>query len=311
MTRFSITDAAPPHWDRICEAHGALFHSRQWQELINQSFRAANLYGWSEERQLGCAISVFRAGPFRVAYAGFPVGGAVGDGGLTREDLADLCAALRAHRIACLRVPVSAFGDPLSLEFPFRSTPETAIPDLASWNPDAFAKLRHDISRVRRGPLIIADAPRGDILHALYRATVRNHRGNERYNAAYFDGLVALARERPDLRCRVALCEGVTAGFLVAAKHCGQSYYLHGASAQAFKKHAPSDALLYDAISWAQREQAQGFNLMTSPPEQPSLVRYKEKWGATTRAHKTYTIPVRAMACTAFQAAEYLHGKLR
>jgi len=68
--------------------------------------------------------------------------------------------------------------------------------------------------------------------------------------------------------------------------------------------------LLNEAIEWAKAQGSESFNLMSSPQGQDSLIKYKERWGAETREHRTYTLPVRA-SYHVFHLAERVYRQLR
>ena len=145
----------------------------------------------------------------------------------------------------------------------------------------------------------------------MYRDTVNRNSGSLRYNEVYFSGLITLAKSHPGLRCMFAWHENVIAGSLIVGRHGRAAYYLHGGTNSDLKCHGPSDLLLHEAITWARQEGSECFNLMTSSGEQSSLIRYKEKWGAITRQHKTYTYFLKPSLCLPFRILERLYGIMR
>ena len=80
MSDWVASTAAPPGWSELCVQGEALFHSEKWLTLLERSFPCSQLYFIDEEQWQGAAITQFRAGPFRIGYLGFPVGGLVGNG---------------------------------------------------------------------------------------------------------------------------------------------------------------------------------------------------------------------------------------
>lgn len=283
--------------------------------MLENSFPCQTIYGWNPDACTGMALTNYRVGPFRIGYLGFPVGGLIGSdvfdmhvlSSWGKEDI-----PLAPH---CLRIPVSAFSDPVNLSLPFKSNPETAIMNLQDWNLNAVSKkLRRDIRKANRSGITISDATlslEGGVIYRMYRDTVKRHSGSLRYNEAYFSALIALAQNHPGLRCLLAWNDGDIAGFLVAGQHLETTYYLHGGTSAAHRAHSPSDLLLYEAITWGQKQGSDCFNLMTSSTDQPTLIRYKEKWGGITRQHRTYTVPVKASYCSAFRIMESLYSIVR
>lgn len=312
MTDFSFSTSAPPHWDALCDEKGALFGSRGWQKMLESSFRCRTIYASSKDT--GLAITVFTAGPFRIGYAGFPVGNAIGN----IDSIAGVFAELRKSGLrvtpVCVRLPVSAFGPTTRLDLPAQTNPETAIIELQDWDLASVSKnLRRDIRKAERSGLLVhetTEAAIGNELFDIYSGTVQRHGGSLRYSANYFRALIELAESRQRLRVFLARSGSDIAGFAVTARHENTTYYLHGGANTAYRQHSPSDLLLSNAILLAKQDGSECFNLMASPFDQPTLVRYKEKWGGETRNLLTYTLALRA-SYPLFRVAEKLYGMAR
>jgi predicted N-acyltransferase len=315
MSTFSFRLNPPKLWDAHCSTHNALFHSCAWQALLEQSFGCQSVYGWNPGTSTGMTISNFRVGPFSIGYLGFPVGGLIGTDILNRSMAMRWREARLPYMPHCLRIPMSAFGNHVDLKLPCSSNPETAIVDLQGWDLSSVSKkLRRDIKKARRSDLMISDVTditEGSVLYRIYHDTVKRHSGALRYNEVYFSSLVTLGRSHPNLRCLTARMEGEIAGFAIIARHGNTAYYLHGGSSFAFRQQSPSDLLLHEAITWARQEGCICFNFMTSSSEQPSLVKYKEKWGAVTRQHKTYVLSLKPSFCHSFRFAERIYSRVR
>ncbi len=309
----AIGTQPPPDWSDLCDQHGLLFHSHHWQSVLEQGFNARSLYCWDPDIGDGAAVTLFRAGPFHVGYLGFPVGGTLCD----KMQPGQLAAALRnatgVPRPAALRVPVSGFGSSASPDGSASATPETAIADLQSWQLEQLSgNMQRDIRQAQRSGLElvdVGDAGESARLFTLYQATVQRHQAAVRYTEAYFRALIELAARHPNVRVLVAQFDGEVAAFAVFVRHGATACYLHGATNLALRKHQPTALLLCKGIQWAQDEGCRIFNLMSSPPGQESLVSYKERWGAETREHRTYTAGT-SLAYPAFRMAEGLYRRL-
>lgn len=312
MTHFSYSTSQPDEWNELIQKSGALFSTGGWQGLLEQSFGCRTIYVCN--KVTGFAISVFRAGPFKIGYLGFPVGGDIW-GDTPESVLADILANARMRGMPiCIRVPVSAFSQQASLDLPYQSNPETVIENLQDWKIESISKnLRRDIRKADRSGFVVSEATDsrvGDTLFSIYFQTVKRHGGAIRYNAEYFRELIKLAKVQPRLQVLIATQETDVAGFVVTARHGNTAYYLHGGANPDYRRSSPSDLLLNEAIHRAQREGTQNFNLMASPPDQASLIRYKEKWGGVTRDLKTYTAPVRPTYFL-FRAIEKVYALVR
>jgi lipid II:glycine glycyltransferase (peptidoglycan interpeptide bridge formation enzyme) len=221
--------------------------------------------------------------------------------------VSDFSNSAVGSRFVCLRIPVSAFVDGESIPAPSVVTPETAITDLGSWDLMAVSKkLRRDIRKANRSGLEISrgvNAALGPVLYDMYRQTVMHHGGSLRYTQDYFSALSALAGENPAIRLYTARADGDPVGFAVTVQDRETCYYLHGGSLPHARQSSPSDMMLADAIADAREAGSSTFNFMSSPADQPSLVRYKEKWGGETRSQRTYTLRL-SPAYPIFRVAE-------
>lgn len=297
----------------IGDTNGQLFCSESWLELLRSAFGCQTLRVHDLHQNAIYPIAVFKAGPFKVGYLGFPVGAALGS--------TDRCHALgtflrslpAAQRPHCLRIAVSSLHNQARLDLPCAPTPETTLDDLPGWTlAEVSSNVRRDLKRAQKANLQVCEArpENAAAIFELYENTIQRHRGSMRYTPAYFDHLVSLARDSTDLRVITTGTEADPAAFLVAAIHDGIGFYLHGGSDPAQRQHRPASLLMHEAITWAQRARCHSFNFMSSPGSQPSLVRYKEKWAGTTRDHLTYTLPVRP-TYPLFRAAEAAYRLLR
>ena len=142
-----------------------------------------------------------------------------------------------------------------------------------------------------------------------YASTVKRHGGSLRYNQTYFTSLLELARNGGAVRLYLAELDSDPVGFAVVARHAGTAYYVHGGASADARRLSPSDLILSEAITAEKEAGCRAFNFMASPADQPTLVRYKEKWGGETRTQHTYTIGTSA-AYPLFRVAERLYRLL-
>jgi len=312
MSRYVMSMQPPDGWDQACEAGGRLFPSTAWQRLLEDSFDCMTVYAWDAERQGGAAISIFRAGPFRVAYLGFPVGAFLGG-------VADYAGLVSNWQMpsgtplpVCIRIPVSSLAPDPKLTFPATRTPETAIADLRSWNLQSASKnVGRDVRKAERAGLECTRALSDEDAAAVYRlyaSTITRNRGSMRYTPAYFEQLVRLSARHEKLRVLVARRDGQPVAFNASALDGLHGSYLHGGMDRAARDQRPGAFLMNEAIRWVRDSGGESFNFLSSPADQPSLVQYKEKWGGTTRDHFTYTVRLHA-AYPLFRVAEWVYRK--
>jgi len=308
-----FTEQITEGWDAFCSSRGDLFNSSAWHSVLSDGFDSKTLYGCDEQGAPCVSITIFSAGPFRIGYLGFPVGGAVGGFSLSPEVLSSLRTSRFPSKLHCVRIPVSAFVEQPELPPNAQTAQETAILDLQGWNPQKETKLRQRVNRALRSPLEIIDASdvaQGNSLFSLYRDTVFRHGGSLKYTSAYFRALIKLSKASGKIRCLLAMLDEQFVGFEVVACHGQTGYSLHGCTNPEYKKYSTSDLLTYSAVSWAREQGMLSYNFMSSPQERKSLVRYKEKWGGVTRQHKTYELVLKPISTAVFNRVFVLYHKM-
>lgn len=232
-------------------------------------------------------LAVIPAGPFRLAYADFPVGRPV----YTRIDTQRLVDAARRMRADVVRLhsgkllawPQSASS---------RDLGTLCIDDLQGWSEIGLEKPRRTANRAVRSPLEIEGARESDgpVLYSLYLGTLQRHAGSRRYTAKYFSRIA----RRTTL---VARYEGRLCAFVSFGRLHGRACYLHGGFDPALREHYASDLLFLRMLREAKESGATSFDFLPSPHE--SLVRYKKSWGAVPASFVVSDIvlrPVRAAA---------------
>jgi hypothetical protein len=294
----------PLQWTRLCQKHKSLFHTPAWQSLLTRSFGAFPLFALGTDGNDAFALTVFPVGPFRVGYAGFPAGGLVGARQFTTASVTQLVSAAFPRTVHLLRLVATPFPEPLLLDYPHEETWETTVPNLSSWQEEQLAaNVRRNLRKAKKNNVLIKKAELCDAQHLfrLYWETIRRHGGFRRYSLLYFHQLLELAQETPNLQCWLAVLDKEVIGFIILAREGDTAYYLHGAVSHVYQQYRPGDLAFNSSIHWAKEEGASQFNMMSSPLNQPSLVRYKEKWGGVTCKQRTYDLPLRPAAAHLFR----------
>lgn len=318
--KLEASTTPPPAWEAQCSTTAALFGSPPWLSLIDATLGARSSY-LQFGAAPGAALTVFKRGPFRIGHVGFPVGGDISGRPLGPDVVSGLRDLELPDPPHIVYLAVSPFRREAAYDLPDEAAPDTAIPNLPDWSPARVSEsARRNVRKSRRLGVEIRDPGPDDgaVMFALYRETIRRWSGTARYTADYFNGLAALASDNDQIRCMIASHEGTAASFVVVAEHSGHGYYLHGGSDMSQQRTRSGDLLFLTAIEWAQQRGLATFQMLRSPASQPSLTRYKEKWGAVTRAHHTYEIVRAPVASRLFSlskravtAARALPGRFR
>lgn len=289
-----------------------LFNSQAWLDVLSKGLGARPIYVMDSSRETGLVIIVFAKGPFRIGYAGFPIGQSAESEGLSEAAFLQMLKARFPLDIHLLRFCPSAFDRPWDFPPPVSTVTETAIVDLQGWQVERLTKrVRRDVYRALRQGFACEDVSyieQGQQLYGLYRTTVNLRGGVARYSLKYFQALTGLAMEDRRLRIFVSMKDDKVAGFIAVALSGKTAYYLHGATDRKLAGLELGDFLVFQAIEWAKSCGADRFNMMASPAHQTGLIRYKEKWGGISRPQATYEFPIRTIPFYAFKIANWAYA---
>ncbi len=213
-----------------------------------------------------------------------------------------------------VRIPTTVASGIPKTSFGGSTTLETVIENLELWDAEKLpGSIRRNVRKARKHNVTIIDDVQyldASQMYRLYLKTIQRHSGARRYTRDYFEALKSLAASWERIRFFSALFEGKLAGFLVLGLDGNTAYYLHGAIDMSVQQHRPSDLLFYTALSWSRRQGYSRFNFMSSPLNQPSLVRFKEKWGGKTYKHFTYEWRVNQPFSQLFKLSMSLYNSL-
>lgn len=280
---WQIAAQAPPAYHDWCQAHRLLFAAPAWQPALT-ALGLASVYAWNEGLQLGALLPLRSQFGVRGGVLGFPVVNS------EFQALPPLQIEQEARRIA-----VAAAIDLLRVNY---SAPQT-VPQATAWRPEVWLddlaaalplhkRLRKDLAQAHRSPLGLTVGPAGsgdaEALFALYLAVVRSHGGSANYTADYFRALASIAASDPRLRVHCARDRaGVLQGFAVSAVDGRTGFYLHAGASREGRQAGVSDLLLEQVLLHVRAAGCARLSLMSSPWDQPGLVRFKSKWGDTQR----------------------------
>lgn len=226
-------------------------------------------------------VPVFRRGPLRIGFLGFPVVPAeLGEdgAGCLQPAAAELAGKWSLHVVRANReVPQGEAPGTGVIQ------PDAWIDDLERWDEAANKRRAKDLAFARRATRDVSFHASGcdpAHLHALYAAVVRSHQAHARYNLGYFERLIAEAGRGDRLKVVHATDQANRLlGAAVLAKDGSTGYYLHSAVAPEARSMGMSDLLLSQLLAGARAAGLRRFGFMASPAGQPGLLRFKSKWG--------------------------------
>ncbi|MDX8395407.1 MAG: GNAT family N-acetyltransferase [Mariprofundaceae bacterium] len=262
------------------------FHDERWIKLLQESFNTTVVQtGVKGSEQL---IHIFPFGPFKVAFPCFPIGVKANEIGLYSVD-GTLEMAMKKEGAHCLRItaPENTFERNNTSIAIIQKQALTSIIDLQAWSENKLSSsINRNVNRSRRLGVSIFDvglAEYSEVIYNLYLGTINHHSGKRKYNKEYFAGLISAIGTGSGIYGMIAKDEeGTPIAYMIIADHDHTAYYLHGGIDYKFQNLRAMDALFYHAIYAAKERKMNVFNMLTSPENQPNLVRYKEKWGGDT-----------------------------
>jgi lipid II:glycine glycyltransferase (peptidoglycan interpeptide bridge formation enzyme) len=297
MTNLSCSMDPPSFWEAMCLQQNSIFHSKDWQRILTTAFGATPIYAWIPSSETRFALSVFKTGPFRIGYIGFPGSKTITNNIISSKMIDALRTTTFESKPHIIRASISSFSAklPTHLSDRFSCLPETAIENLHDWDVSKLPKyVRRDINKANRSRLEITSNHNIDsnIIYDLYKRTISRNNGVLRYNPQYFRSLLDLCDHNQNINCYVALSKGVIAAFMIVASEGKTSYYLHGAMNMNYSHLLPTYLLFSYVINNEKNKGMTTFNMMASPPNQSNLVKFKEKWGGKTKPLFTYDMPI-------------------
>ena len=286
---WTIHDTPTPRYQAWVTEQLAWLDGTEWGYVMSRGFHAKRRYLWNDAWQCGISATVFQRGPARVAYLGFPLCLPVGFPPQACIDgaVATLRSSGRSPQLT--RIPLSAFSEVvLCARARQHQLPESCETRLQDWDVRGTSERRRYLSKAQRR---CADLERvadlsGMEMFGLYRDMLTRHRGRSRYTLAYFEGLAAIAKNGIVRIHALRDAEGPVS-MIVTARHGPVELYLHGGTRSDATALGASDLLMAAAMTDARDRNASAFNFLQSPGDQPGLIRFKEKWGGTTRTSHT------------------------
>lgn len=294
VDKIRITERPCRDYNTWLEMKKSYFNGTEWGEVLLSGFNAKRFYIWDGEIEAGTALTIFKRGPFRMGYLGFPFFD-MNIEDLEKYQLNRMLAAISRmpKKPHLIRVPLSAFSQTKVVIDGAKSntTIETAIPSLDDWTIERGATMRRDLKRAEKKlqGVSVDQAGSGAVLFDLHRQAVLRNKGKLKYTANYFNSLADEIR-KGNVDAKVIANETLSC-MVITVPHEGKTFYLHGGSTQAARKLSATDLLLKLSIDQAKQRKHTSFNLLFSSAEQLSLIKFKEKWGGISKEAKTFTIP--------------------
>lgn len=295
---FDITSSPTSEYYSWLEKTNTFFDGPTWGAVLIDGFDVKRYYIWDKTYTTGRALTVFKKGPFKVGYLGFPIySQAEIESESYSVDRMLNAIALMKEKPHILRLPASAFSNlHLNIKKCFiENTVESCITDLCGWNDIDTSTRRRDLRYAQKrlmGNNIIPDYNiSSDEAFNIYNEAIKRNLGKLRYSKKYFESLTNKTNA-PWVSFFSMREEKHIKNLTITVRHADTVYYLHGGGTPEALRAGASDLAMSIAITDAKNKGAKRFNFLSSPEKQPGLIRFKEKWGGESRQALTYSIPL-------------------
>lgn len=156
--------------------------------------------------------------------------------------------------------------------------------------------IQRKIRRAERENLKYEEGTSEDLLRKFYRLLVMTRRRQylPPQPLSWFRALITAFGE--NLKIRVASKDDVAVASILTLSHKKSMVYKYGASNAVFNKLGGTALLFWEAIQEAKGGGFEDFELGRSDIDNPGLIAFKERWGASGRLVNYWTYPQRAVA---------------
>jgi hypothetical protein len=296
MTVYEIDPTRDERWDEFLQKHtdASIFHTRGWLEALRQTY--------------GYAPVAFTTSPPGCRLAnGFPfceISSWLTGRRLVSLPFSDHCAPLveSSEQLTCL---LTYLREKLTREkwsyIEIRPT-DSVWTDLADFGKSKvflFHKLdlcpsldellqnfhkdcvQRKIQRAAREGLVYEDGRSGLLLTKFYHLLLmtRRRHGLPAQPAHWFENLIACLGEK--VKIRVASKDGQPIASIFTIRYKRGLVYKYGCSDHRFNKLGGTQLLFWRAIQEAKESRLREFDLGRSDCDNPGLITFKDRWGAT------------------------------
>jgi hypothetical protein len=289
-----LEEIPPAEWDRFQqERGGGLFAGTRWAAVCEEGLGGRAVFlglrdpdGFIRVGMPGMILPVLG---MRIYYSAYPYGGPLGDDGLKKELVRRSGDRLRSMGVHAIRINLPP-GVTMHLpDYRVTSLPRHSV--CLDPREAAGPRARRDAGRARRAGLRV-ERMCGDegvrSFYRLYLLSMKRNRAAARTPLRLFHSLEKRLGPTGEASFR-----GVRRGSQVVSAICivqsgGIAHALSQGSDPACHGDQPTDLLIDECLSEAEKAGMEAFDFMASPAGDASLIRFKEKWGG--RAGEVITL---------------------
>jgi serine/alanine adding enzyme len=296
-----IFESPGKEWDEFASRYTDLiFYQSVWSQVLKEGLGGQPLYfclGDGGEIVAGLPGVLLNFKIFKILYASIPYGHLIGERSHYSAFMQLLEKEFRRRGIDQVRLIESPFPESYPPESSFRPiSAKSTLLDLRGYDKEKIwegykKNIRRDVRKaLRSGITIRSGDSREDvnIFYKLYLASMERNRAMAKYPLRWFETLYEELTKKGSGAILMAELNEVAIAGVVLIYSVSSTHYFHNGSQYEFLKFCPNELLVHFSLEKAIEKGNSFFDFMGSDPNDLSLIRFKEKWGAHSRDICTY-----------------------
>jgi len=309
-----------PEWDEFATRHTDLiFYQSVWSQVLKEGLGGQPLYFYLKdggEIVAGLPGVLLSFKIFKILYASIPYGHLIGEKSYYSAFLQLLEEEFRRKGIDQVRLTESPFSDSYSLESFKPISTKCTLLDLRGYDKEKIwegykKNIRRDVRKAQRSGITIRGVDSKEdirIFYRLYLSSMERNRAMAKYPLRWFEAVYEEMVEKGLGAFLFAELEHEVIAGAVFIKSPTSIHYFHNGSKYGFLKFCPNELLIHSALEEAIEKGNPFFDFMGSDPNDASLIRFKEKWGAQSKDICTYVKDYHALRCRIWEMGKRFSG---
>ena len=308
-------------WDEFASRYTDLiFYQSVWSRVLKEGLGGQPLYFCLQEGEeivAGLPGILLDFKIFKILYASIPYGNLIGQKPYYPTFLELLEKEVGRRGIDQIRLTESPFSESYSPESSFKPvSAKCTLLDLRGYDKEKIwegykKNIRRDVRKAQRSGISIRSGDSREdvnIFYKLYLASMERNRAMAKYPLRWFETLYEMITRRGLGAFLVAELNEVAIAGVVLIYSASSAHYFHNGSQYEFLNFCPNELLVHFSLEKAIEKGNSFFDFMGSDPNDLSLIRFKEKWGAQSKDIYTYVKDYHALRCRIWEMGKRFSG---
>ena len=306
-----VFESPGQEWDEFASRYTDLiFYQSVWSQVLKEGLGGQPLYFYLKEGSeivAGLPGVLLNFKILRILYASIPYGHFIGERSYYPTFLELLETEFGRIGIDQIRLAESPFSEPYPFESSFKPvSAKCSLLDLRGFEKNKIgenyrSEVRRAIRKAQKHGLSVKRAKTRNeirIFYQLYLSSMERNRAMAKYPLQWFYALYGILIQKGMADILFAVRgEGEYAAGVVLVSSTTSIHYLHNGSMESYLENRPNDLIVDYIIQKGVEEGKITLDFMGSDPNDPSLLRFKEKWGSQSKDVFTYVKDYHPFRC--------------